>query len=182
MPGNQRLINREETIVSTYIDRPLLINGKKFDMRMYVLVSSFHPLRAYLYEEGLARFATENYTNDANVLKNKFVHLTNFSINKRNTKNYVKNENRRGARPSTTGGADSDGQPKENPEEEDSSKWSLKHLRTYLDNKINGDGPFGAKKRWPFVDLYQHCHDVIIKTLISAELPIVTELNKCGQR
>lgn len=109
MPGAQRLINREETIVSTYIDRPLLINGKKFDMRMYVLVSSFHPLRAYLYEEGLARFATENYTNDANVLKNKFVHLTNFSINKRNTKNYVKNENRRGARPSTTGGADDDG-------------------------------------------------------------------------
>lgn len=74
-------------------------------MRMYVLVTSFHPLRAYLYQEGLARFATENYSNDPNVLKNKFVHLTNFSINKRNTKNYVKNESRQ-PRKST---ADSDG-------------------------------------------------------------------------
>jgi hypothetical protein len=51
-------------------------------MRMYVLVTSFHPLRIYFYNEGLARFATEDYSNDANVLKNKFVHLTNFSINK----------------------------------------------------------------------------------------------------
>ena len=80
--GQQKISNREETIASVYIDIPLLINGKKFDMRMYVLVTSFHPLRIYFYNEGLARFATEDYSNDANVLKNKFVHLTNFSINK----------------------------------------------------------------------------------------------------
>ena len=95
--GNQKLQNREETIVSVYIDRPLLINNKKFDMRMYVLVTSYHPLRVYLYNEGLARFATEEYSNDPNVLKNKFVHLTNFSINKRNVKNYVRNDNKRSA-------------------------------------------------------------------------------------
>ena len=93
--GSQKLQNREETIVSLYIDRPLLINGKKFDMRMYVLVTSYHPLRVYLYNEGLARFATELYSNDPNILKNKFVHLTNFSINKRNTKNYVRNDNKK---------------------------------------------------------------------------------------
>ena len=66
-------------------------------MRMYVLVTSYHPLRVYLYNEGLARFATEEYSNDPNVLKNKFVHLTNFSINKRNVKNYVRNDNKRSA-------------------------------------------------------------------------------------
>lgn len=96
--GTTKISNREETIVSTYIDNPLVIKNKKFDMRMYVVVTSYHPLRIYLYEEGLARFATEDYSNDPNILKNKFVHLTNFSINKRNVKAYVKNEGRAASR------------------------------------------------------------------------------------
>lgn len=84
--GSQKISNKEETIVSLYLDKPLLINNKKFDMRMYVVVTSFHPLRVYFYQEGLARFATEEYSNDPKILKNKFVHLTNFSINKKNMK------------------------------------------------------------------------------------------------
>ena len=92
MQGDTRHPIKDETIVSAYIDRPLLINNKKFDMRMYVLVTSFNPLRAYLYNEGLARFATEDYSNDLSNLKNRFSHLTNFSINKKNTKAYVKND------------------------------------------------------------------------------------------
>ena len=75
--------------MSLYLDKPYLINGRKFDMRMYVLVTSFHPLRVYFYNEGLARFATEDYSNDPRILKNKFVHLTNFSVNKKNLKNFV---------------------------------------------------------------------------------------------
>lgn len=89
--GASCISNKEDNIVSFYIDRPLLINQKKFDMRVYVVVTSFHPLRVYMYQEGLARFATEEYSNDPNVLRNKFVHLTNFSINKKNQK-FVKNE------------------------------------------------------------------------------------------
>ena len=40
---------KEKSILSIYIDRPLLINNKKFDMRIYVLVSSFYPLRIFFY-------------------------------------------------------------------------------------------------------------------------------------
>ena len=75
----------ESCVVSKYIPNPLLINGHKFDLRIYVLVTSYDPLRVYVFKEGLARFATEGYTS-VRSKKNKFVHLTNYSINKKSQK------------------------------------------------------------------------------------------------
>lgn len=50
-------------VVSRYIANPMLINGLKFDLRIYVLVTSFDPcIRAYVYHEGLVRFATEPFS------------------------------------------------------------------------------------------------------------------------
>jgi hypothetical protein len=59
-----RLEKYSSLVVSQYIDNPLLINGYKFDLRIYVGITSVYPLRVYIYEEGLARFATELYSND----------------------------------------------------------------------------------------------------------------------
>ncbi|KAL3831786.1 hypothetical protein ACJMK2_023490 [Sinanodonta woodiana] len=49
---------RKPVIVQRYLSRPYLINDSKFDMRVYVYVSCYDPLRLYVYEDGLARFAS----------------------------------------------------------------------------------------------------------------------------
>ncbi|KAF4668669.1 Tubulin tyrosine ligase-like, member [Perkinsus chesapeaki] len=67
-------------VVQRYIETPLLIGGYKCDLRIYVLVVSVHPLKVFLYREGLVRFGTNKY--DLSSLDNKFSHLTNSSINK----------------------------------------------------------------------------------------------------
>ena len=72
-------------IVSTYISNPLTINGLKFDLRLYVVVTCLHPLRIYIYEDGLVRFATEPYQSPE-VDQSQFAHLTNYSINKASAK------------------------------------------------------------------------------------------------
>ena len=72
------------TVVCKYVDRPLLIHGHKVDFRIYCLVTCFQPLRAYLYDEGLARFGVEKYVPDD--VTNLFSHLTNYSINKNSDK------------------------------------------------------------------------------------------------
>ena len=66
-----------------YIPRPFLIEGYKFDLRVYVLITCIDPLRVYVYNEGIARFATVKYAppSDSN-LEVTFMHLTNYSLNK----------------------------------------------------------------------------------------------------
>ena len=76
-------------MVSQYISNPLLINGLKFDLRLYVVITSVNPLRIYLYDEGLARFATEKYEQPDDDHKNVFAHLTNYSINKQNFRKFI---------------------------------------------------------------------------------------------
>ena len=63
---------------------PLLLRGKKFDLRIYVLITSVSPLCAFINDEGLARFCTENYQAPTNQnINHVFMHLTNYSLNKR---------------------------------------------------------------------------------------------------
>ncbi|CAI2353183.1 unnamed protein product [Caenorhabditis sp. 36 PRJEB53466] len=78
-------------LVSRYLKDPCLVNNHKFDLRIYVAVTSFYPLVAYVYSEGLARLASMPYDSSSSSDSNEFVHLTNYSINKNST-SFVRNE------------------------------------------------------------------------------------------
>jgi len=130
---------------------PHLIDGLKYDLRIYVLVTSYDPLKVYLFKEGLTRFATEKYSTNINSLKKRFVHLTNYSVNKRNIEGYVKNNDK----------AKEDSMI-EDDDTPNSSKWNLLQLKTQFE-KMGLD--FKATKN--------RIKDVIIKTLISVEPHIV---------
>ncbi|XP_037056850.1 tubulin polyglutamylase TTLL6 isoform X1 [Peromyscus leucopus] len=73
----------EDMICQLYISKPFIIDGFKFDLRVYVLVTSCDPLRVFVYNEGLARFATTSYSHPCTEnLDEICMHLTNYSINK----------------------------------------------------------------------------------------------------
>lgn len=55
----------QSSIVQHFVSNPLLIDGKKFDIGIYVAITSVNPLRAYLYdEETLIRFCSKPYYHD----------------------------------------------------------------------------------------------------------------------
>lgn len=49
-------------VVQEYIDKPYLIDGYKFDLRVYILMTSCDPLRIFLFNDGLVRMSTEPYS------------------------------------------------------------------------------------------------------------------------
>ena len=67
--------------------------------------------RAYLYDDGLVRFASEAYNDNDNDLENNFIHLTNFAVNREHK---------------DTNKEDRDGM-------EGSVKWTVRALREYLE-------------------------------------------------
>ncbi|XP_029038482.2 tubulin monoglutamylase TTLL4-like [Osmia bicornis bicornis] len=106
----QEIPDRRSLVAQRYITRPHLLDGIKFDIRLYVLLTSIDPLRIYLYKEGLVRLATVKYIHDVRHLTNRFMHLTNTSVNKFSP-NF---------------------QPNDSPDECKGNMWSLKSLWNYL--------------------------------------------------
>lgn len=103
--------NNTSYVISKYIKNPLLVGHKKFDMRIYCLVTSFHPIKAYLFQLGFCRFCNEKFSIDVNDIDNIYIHLTNVAIQKK----YEKYSASHGG------------------------KWSLKNLRFYLENNYGYD-------------------------------------------
>lgn len=92
----------ETYVVSRYIENPYLIGGRKFDIRVYVFVTSYFPLKVWLYRSGFARFSNTRFSLDT--INDSYIHLTNVAIQKT--------------------------APDYDPEK--GCKWSMQQLRTYL--------------------------------------------------
>ena len=97
----------ESYVAQKYISNPYLVGGKKFDLRLYVLVTSFSPVEVYLHRNGFARFSNYRYSNNPADIANSFIHLTNVAIQK-TAENYD----------GKTGG-----------------KWDLRSLKLYMMSK-----------------------------------------------
>ncbi|EAY11858.1 Tubulin-tyrosine ligase family protein [Trichomonas vaginalis G3] len=103
---------KKSGLVQVYIEKPFLITGRKFDIRMYILIPSVNPLKIYVHSNGMARFCSQKYKMDDPT--DLHSHLTNFSINK-NDSNFIRCSGE---------------------ESVEDSKWTLQFFHKYL--KENG--------------------------------------------
>ncbi|CAD8172525.1 unnamed protein product [Paramecium octaurelia] len=76
-------------IIQKYIEKPLIVLGKKMDIRQWVLITDWNPLTIWIYDEAYLRFTAEEY--DPKDLENKMSHLTNNSIQKKG-ENFYKSD------------------------------------------------------------------------------------------
>ncbi|CDW79462.1 tubulin-tyrosine ligase family protein [Stylonychia lemnae] len=130
----------DQYVAQRYMSKPYLIDGLKFDLRIYALVYGVDPLRVFVYQEGLGRFATEEYVGPSNGnLDNLFMHLTNYAINK-NSENFVFNE-----------------------DQDDDSSGHKRSLTAVLDYIRENEPQCDVDKLW------QDMQDIIAKTLISVQ-------------
>ena len=138
----------ESMVAQMYIGKPLLLDGFKFDLRLYALVTSIKPLRVYMFHDGLVRICTEEYVKPTKQnINNVQMHLTNYAVNK-NSEGFVQ--------PSADS-SDADGQ-------EDASKRSLKWFMDWFEDK------YGKEKTQ---QLWKRMGTVTMRTILSI-LPILS--------
>ena len=82
----------DKGIITHYVPNPLLLHGRKFDLRVYIFISSFLPLKIYFNNEGLVRISVNYYNLDEENYSNRFIHLTNTVLNIKN-KNFTHGNN-----------------------------------------------------------------------------------------
>jgi tubulin polyglutamylase TTLL4 len=104
-----------------------------------------------MFKEGLVRFATQKYTNNPKSVDQQYVHLTNYSVNKKNEE-YIKSK----------------GTNADETESETASKWNLAQLKRFFD-----------KTGVDYHAVMHRVKDVMVKTLISIEPHIVNTTSRC---
>ena len=89
----QKIIDKVENkrkmqwVVQKYIENPLLIKRRKFDIRQWIIISDWNPLTIWFYEDSYVRFAAVDY--NENDFDNKYIHLTNNCVTSKLKENDV---------------------------------------------------------------------------------------------
>jgi hypothetical protein len=136
-------------VCQEYVTRPLLIENKKFDLRVYCLVTSIRHLSIFIYNDGLVRMCADAYEkpNDENI-GNACQHLTNYAVNK-HSDNFVFNSDKQGRG-------------------DLGNKRDFVWLNRWL--REQGQSP---EKFW------ERVHHMIIKTIIAAQPQMTHVYNSC---
>mmetsp|Transcript_30756 Transcript_30756/g.36104 ORF Transcript_30756/g.36104 Transcript_30756/m.36104 type:complete len:110 (-) Transcript_30756:31-360(-) len=80
--GDDHAVYTKKTwVIQKYIENPMLILNRKFDIRVWVVIPTWNPLRIYIFNECYFRFSCNDY--DPRCPQNLFSHLTNNSVAKK---------------------------------------------------------------------------------------------------
>lgn len=80
----QRAAAAQNAVVQEYISDPYLVDGRKAHLRIYVLVTAIDPLRVYVYQDGIVRFAPRPYAVGPDWLSRADIHVTNTALHRAN--------------------------------------------------------------------------------------------------
>eukprot|EP00746_Dinoflagellata_sp_MGD_P011281 gnl/MRDRNA2_/MRDRNA2_123597_c0_seq1.p1 gnl/MRDRNA2_/MRDRNA2_123597_c0~~gnl/MRDRNA2_/MRDRNA2_123597_c0_seq1.p1 ORF type:complete len:698 (+),score=104.79 gnl/MRDRNA2_/MRDRNA2_123597_c0_seq1:163-2256(+) len=121
--------NGWDVMVQKYIERPLLLgpDKRKFDIRLWILATSWNPAVVWAWPEPYLRLASRSFTWDASVVKDHFVHLTNRAVQK-----------------TGDGSAKVDGVL----EKDEDHIWMLPAFFSYFDSHLRSTGQDSASERW----------------------------------
>jgi hypothetical protein len=78
---NTNGIKCEYIMIQKYLEKPLLYQGRKFDIRMWIMFMTNRENDVHIFKEGHLKATSLKYNPDSNDL---FVHLTNYSVQKHN--------------------------------------------------------------------------------------------------
>lgn len=138
-------------LVQHYIENPLLINGFKHTLRIYVLITSISPLRIYIYSDGIAKFATKPFSNTLNMFLDEHInmHVTNQALNSM----------MEGFNTTSSEGEMSQG-----------SRWNLKSWRKYIQQEFNIND----------TAIWEDIKSIIGRGIIAAHEKLLNSFNEIG--
>jgi Tubulin-tyrosine ligase family len=106
-----------KVVIQKYIEQPMLLAGRKFDIRQWVLVTSVQPLVVWGYSCNYLRLTRHSYSTDAGSLSDRFMHLCNHAVQREGS--------------SDTGNEE---------EEHDHCMWTTQQLREHMRSSSSSSG------------------------------------------